>query len=185
MIIMKSRRIFLQNSAYSLLAGAMATFPKPTLAGNGAKGVVKQPDEGEVYFVRENTPITIRISKKADNIGSASLCTEELTPGGGIPVHKHLYNDEFFYFNQGSGIFLLDDKEFEIKEGVTAFVPRGTWHGVKNTGNGKMALTFGFSPAGFEDFFRQIGSPKGTPYRSKTAEEQKRIADAFGMVFRK
>jgi len=182
---MKSRRKFLQHTASGLLAGVLATSSNPIFANQAtAKGVVKQASEAETYFVRENTPIIILISKRTDNIGSASLCMEELMPDGGIPVHKHLHNDEFFYFNKGTGLFLLEDKEFEIKEGSAAFVPRNTWHGVKNTGNGKMQLTFGFSPAGFEDFFRQIGSPKGTPYRSRPAEELKRIADTFGMVFR-
>jgi mannose-6-phosphate isomerase-like protein (cupin superfamily) len=184
MTIMKSRRKFLQHSAGGLLSGLLAGSSIPVFAHQPMiKGVVKQPSEGETYYVRENTPITILVSKRTDNVTSASLCTEELMPGSGIPIHKHLHNDEFFYFNQGSGIFLLEDKEFEITAGTTAFVPRGTWHGVKNTGNSTIHLTFGFSPAGFEDFFRCIGTIKGTPFQRRTPEESRAIADAYGMVF--
>ena len=197
---MKNRRKFLQTSIYGLLSGAGLTFSKAILARNTAvaqgivrqplagatyaQGIVRQPDEGETYFVREHTPITIKISKRTDGIDSASMCTEEIIPGGIIPVHKHLHTDELFYFSRGGGLFIIDDKEIPVTAGSSAFVPRGTWHGFRNNTSETAVFSFSYSPAGFEDYFRQIGTPKGTPFKAKLPEELKMIAERFGMVYK-
>ena len=52
-------------------------------------------------------------------------------------------------------------------------MPKGTWHGLNNTGKELLVFTFGYSPAGFEDFFRQIGTLKNVPFKAKTKEEFK------------
>ncbi len=183
--IMKNRRKFLQATVYGFLGPLMVSFPKLTFANNlNNKGIVRQADEGETYFVRENTPITIKVSKKTDNIDSVSICTEEIMPGNGIPIHKHLNEDETFFFHKGNGTFLMDKKEIQVKTGSTAFVPKGTWHGLKNTGKELLIFTFGFTPAGFEDFFRQIGTLKGTPFKTKSQEEFKLIAEKYGIVWK-
>jgi mannose-6-phosphate isomerase-like protein (cupin superfamily) len=181
---MKNRRNFLQAAAIGLLA-PMVSLPKLAIANElNNHGIVMQPGDGETYFVRENTPITIKVSKRTDDIDSVSICTEEIPSGGGIPIHKHLNNDELFFFHKGKGTFILDEKEIQVEEGSTAFVPKGTWHGLKNTGSELLIFTFGFSPAGFEDFFRQIGTLKGTPFKAKTKEEIKVLAKKYGMLYK-
>lgn len=182
---MKNRRNFLQVTAYGLLAPTMASFPKLAFANNvNSHGIVRQPEDGETYFVRENTPLTIKVSKKTDGIGSVSICTEEILPENGIPVHKHLHEDEIFFFHKGSGIFLLNEDEIQVSAGSTAFVPKGTWHGLKNTDNEIIMFSFSYVPSGFEDFFRQIGTLKGTSFKAKTQEEIKLIAEKYGMVYK-
>lgn len=166
---MKNRRSFLKTTSAAVLSPMLIVLPELSLANYpGKKAIVKNADEGETYFVRENTPITIKVSKQADGIESVSICTEEVPSGGGIPIHKHLNNDEIFFFHQGCGSFILDDSEFVVSEGSTAFVPKGNWHGLKNTSKELLVFTFSFSPAGFEDFFRQIGTIKGTTFKAKT-----------------
>ena len=119
-----------------------------------------------------------------DSTDTISLCTEEIQPGGKIPVHKHLHEDEFFFFQKGVGIIDIDGVEFPIKPGTSGFVPRVTWHSIYNNGPDTLIFTFGYSPAGFEDFFRQIGTPKGMPLKAKTKEETLLIAEKYGMVFK-
>jgi len=182
---MKNRRSFLQAAFYSSLGSALISFPDLTFGHNSKNsGIVMQPDEGETYIVRENTPITIKVSKKTQGVDSVSICTEEILPGNGIAIHKHLNEDEIFFFHRGDGIFLLEDSEIKVKEGCSAFVPKGTWHGLKNTGKEVIVFTFGYCPSGFEDFFRQIGTLKGTPFRAKSPEELKAIAAKYGMVYK-
>jgi mannose-6-phosphate isomerase-like protein (cupin superfamily) len=182
---MKNRRSFLQTAAFGLMAPAMVSLPDLCFANNSnINGIIKNADEGETYFVREKTPLTIKVSKKANGINSVSICTEEIPGGGGIPTHKHLYNDEIFFFHKGSGSFSVNDQEFTINEGSIAFVPRGTWHGLKNTSNDLLIFTFSYSPAGFEDFFRQIGTLKGKPFKAKTHEEVESIAKKYGMLYK-
>jgi mannose-6-phosphate isomerase-like protein (cupin superfamily) len=181
---MKNRRSFLQTTSAGILGSMLVSLPNFSLANNaGKKGIVKNEEEGEVYFVRETTFITIKVSK-TDGIESVSICTEEIHPGDGIPVHKHLYNDEQFFFHKGRGSFMLDNSEYPVGEGSTAFVPRGTWHGLKNTGSEPLIFTFGFSPAGFEDYFRQVGTLKGTAFKAKPGDEKKILAKKYGMEFR-
>ena len=182
---MKNRRAFLKVTSATMLSSTLISLPQFSFANHSnKKGIVRNADEGETYFVRENTPITIKVSKKKDGVDSVAICTEEIPLSGGIPIHKHLNNDEFFFFHKGNGTFILDEQEFTVNEGSTAFVPRGTWHGLKNTGNELLVFTFGFSPAGFEDFFRQIGTLKGTPFKTKTHDEVASIAKKFGMVYK-
>ena len=182
---MKNRRSFLKATSAAMLSSTLVSLPQISFANYSNKnGIVRNADEGETYFVRENTPITIKVSKQADGVDSVSICTEEIPLSGGIPIHKHLNNDELFFFHKGNGTFILDEQEFAVSEGSSAFVPRGVWHGLKNTGNELLVFTFGFSPAGFEDFFRHTGTIKGVPFKAKTEEEKNSLAKKYGMVFK-
>jgi len=182
---MKNRREFLQLGSVGLLSPLMASAYKPnkTQAENKS-GIVRQPEEGETFFVRENTPITIQISKRMDSVEDISLCTEEIQPGSKIPVHKHLNEDEFFIFIKGTGTIEIDGQEFPVKPGTSGLVPRGVWHSINNNSSELLIFTFGYSPAGFEDFFRQIGTPKGVSFKAKTAREISLIAVKYGMVYK-
>ena len=182
---MIKRRHFLGTSAFGVFGSTMFSMPailKTEYPDTGS--VVKQQEECETYFVRENTPITIYISKNGDNVPTVSLCSEELQAGSIIPTHKHIHEDEYFYFMSGTGIIIVDDKEFTFKPGTSGFVQRDTWHSIKNTSNEIVSFQFGYSPAGFEDFFRQIGTPKDQQFKQKSKDEFDAIAKKFGMVFR-
>jgi mannose-6-phosphate isomerase-like protein (cupin superfamily) len=182
---MKNRRTFIQISSLGLLSPFMSAMHisgfNKTATTNG---IVSQPEDGETYFVRENTPLTIQVSKKKDSVETISICREEIQPGNQIPVHKHLYADEFFIFQNGIGTIEIDGKEFPVKAGTSGFVPRATWHSIHNNSSDLLIFTFGYSPAGFEDFFRQIGTPRGLPFKAKTPEEILRIAGKYGMVYK-
>jgi len=182
---MKNRREFLHLSSIGFLSPLMASIHEPNVFQAESKsGFVRQPEDGETFFVRENTPITIQISKKVDSVENISLCTEEILPGNKIPVHKHLNEDEFFIFLKGTGTIEIDGQEFPVKSGTSGLVPRATWHSIKNNSSELLIFTFGYSPAGFEDFFRQIGTPKGIPFRAKTTQEISLIAAKYGMVYK-
>jgi len=182
---MIKRRNFLKTSALSALGSSLISFPLDVEAHSGnSSPVVRQLEQCETFFVRENTPITFHLLKATDNIQPVSLCTEEILQGGGIPTHKHLHADEYFYFISGTGSITAGDVESPFKAGTSAFVPKNTWHSIKNTGSEKLFLLFGFSPAGFEDFFRQIGTPKGQTFKQKPKDEFDSICKKFGMIFR-
>jgi hypothetical protein len=182
---MEDRRNFLMNAALAI-GGAAFLSTKEIFAANllNGTGFVKQPEDCETYLVRENTPITFHISKLKDSVSPVSLLSEELLPGGVIPVHKHLNEDEFFFFISGTGSAMIDDQTFPFKPGTSVFIPRNTWHSFKNTGSEKAFCTFGYTPSGFEGFFREIGTPKGQEFKSKPKEEFDRIAKKYGMVFK-
>lgn len=143
--IMKNRRNFLQMATLGLCGAPFISFPE-TFFHNSTDEmpVVKQPEECETFFVRENTPITFNISKATDNISSVSLLTEDLIPGSIIPVHKHLNEDEYFFFVHGTGVIIINDTITTFKPRTTAFVPKNTWHGLKNISNDKVLFSFGY-----------------------------------------
>ncbi len=182
---MIKRRHFLKASALSALGSSFIVIPSALKAGSSDPSpVVKQPEQCETFFVRENTPITFHLSKVSDNIQNVSVCTEVIQQGGSIPTHKHVYSDEYFYFISGTGTITANDVETPFKPGTSAFVPGNTWHSLKNTGVENVFLVFGYSPSGFEDFFRQIGTPKEQPFKQKPKEEFDAICQKFGMVFK-
>jgi len=182
---MKNRREFLQLSTIGFVSPQwLPLHMSDKFDAESKTGIVKQPEDGEIYFVRENTPITIQVSKKKDSTETISLCTEEILPGNKIPIHKHLNEDEFFIFLTGTGSIQINDEEYPVKPGTSGLVPRATWHSIVNTGSELLIFTFGYSPSGFEDFFRQIGTPKGIPFKAKSKVEILSIAEKYGMVYK-
>ncbi|HEX3079715.1 MAG TPA: hypothetical protein VHQ04_04595, partial [Puia sp.] len=83
-----------------------------------------------------------------------------------------------------SGTMEIDGVEFPVKPGTMGLVPSATWHSITNNSSELLVFTFGYSPAGFEDFFKQIGTPKGLLFKAKTPDEIKSIAEKYGMVFK-
>jgi oxalate decarboxylase/phosphoglucose isomerase-like protein (cupin superfamily) len=124
------------------------------------------------------------VDKNKNGIGTMSLCKEEIKPGEGIPVHKHLNEAESIYIQQGSGVFTLYDKEYAVQAGSAAFVPKGVWHGLQNTGSESLVMVFSFSPSGFEGYFREIGVPPGVAWKQKTNEEFAAAAKKYGIQYR-
>ena len=71
-----------------------------------------------------------------------------------------------------------------IKEGAVALVPKGIWHGLRNTGTENIEMRFAYTPSGFEGFFREVGTPAGQPFVQKTMEERRAIAKKWGMIYK-
>jgi mannose-6-phosphate isomerase-like protein (cupin superfamily) len=82
-----------------------------------------------------------------------------LHPGRGVPAgpppHVHHQRDELFYIIKGRFTFVLGTREFEVEQGGTVFVPRGTRHGFKAQPESQALLII--APAGLEGFFTELG----------------------------
>lgn len=181
------RRKFLQLSLAGVFTALLTKLPKISFAqpatGN-KKGIVVQPDEGEHILTRRKVPITIKISKEKHGIDTISFCTEDMSPGHKMRVHKHLYHDELIFIHKGQGLFTLDEQLIEVKTGSVAFVPRGVWHGLENTGKENLLMGFGYSPAGFEGYFRENGTPAGMTAKERTKEEYAITEKKYGMIYK-
>ena len=181
---MNSRKQFIQNGTFGILSGLM--LPALTLAATlpDFEGLVVNEDEGEVVRLRDGTAI-VRI-KIAKSQGSDSICflSESFRPGDFLPVHKHMNEDELIFIHKGSGIFTLNEREFAVNEGAVIIVPRGKWHGLKNSGTINIEMRMAFTPSGFENFFREVGQPVGQPFVQKIMEERRAIAKKWGMFYK-
>jgi hypothetical protein len=86
--------------------------------------------------------------------------------------------------HRGSGLLTLGEKEFPVDDGAVALIPKGTWHGLKNTGTDNVEMRFGYMPAGFEGFFREVGTSIGQPFVAKAKEQRKAVAAKWGMTYK-
>ena len=148
------------------------------------EGLVVNEQEGETVMIRNGTTILrIKVSK-AQGSQSMSFLSESILPGEGIPVHKHLNEDELIFIHKGSGLFTLGEKEYAVTEGAVVVVPKGIWHGLQNTGKENLEMRFAYTPSGFEGFFREVGTPAGQPFVKKTKEEKDILAKKWGIVYK-
>lgn len=160
--------------------------PKFNFAGSAAdinKWVVVHEGEGEHILTRRKVPITVKISKKQHGIDNISFCMEDMIPGRRMRVHKHLKNDELIFIHRGNGTLTLDDQRIGVETGSVVFIPRGTWHGLDNTGNENLQMVFQYSPAGFEEYFIENGTPPGLQPRERTEEALAITERKYGMVY--
>ncbi|HEY3195803.1 MAG TPA: cupin domain-containing protein [Candidatus Dormibacteraeota bacterium] len=83
---------------------------------------------------------------------------EWIAPAGteSPPVHIHHRTDEGFYVLDGTFGFLLDDQRFEAAAGSHVFVSRGHPHTFWNSGRELATCLIVLSPAGFEEYFREL-----------------------------
>jgi mannose-6-phosphate isomerase-like protein (cupin superfamily) len=147
-------------------------------------GIVVHEDEGEHILTRRKVPITIKISKLKHGVDNISFCIEDMIPGRRMRVHKHLYNDELIFVHRGEGTLTLDEQSIDVKTGTVIFVPKGTWHGLDNTGKENLLMVFQYSPAGFEEYFLENGTPEGMPAKVRTEEEYALTEKKYGMVYK-
>jgi len=183
---MSSRRKFLQRGSVGILS-ILALPPTSVLSGTSTAtfgGLVVSDEEGEPIRMRDGSAMVRIKVAKTQGADSVSFVSESFRPGDELPVHKHSNEDEFIFLHRGSGLFTLGERDFTINEGAFALVPKGTWHGLKNTGAENIEMRFGYAPAGFEGFFREVGTPADRPFVPKTKEERKAIAKKWGMIYK-
>ncbi len=186
--IQKPRRIFLLTGLAGFCTALFANFPKISFAKpyyNNDKGVIVREEEGiHILTGRRKVPITIKISKAKNDIDGISFCVEDQSPGRKMRIHKHLNNDELIFIHKGEGTLTLDDQSIQVKTGDVAFIPKGTWHGLDNTGKENLLMVFQYSPAGFEEYFIENGTLAGMPAKEKTEEEYAITEKKYGMVYK-
>ncbi|RYZ62343.1 MAG: cupin domain-containing protein [Chitinophagaceae bacterium] len=185
----KDRRQFLKTAGFSTVASTLPFVQ--LLAGSGVspepdkEGFVIDAESQETYLIAgRQAPVTIIVDKQKKGVQAISFCFEDIIPGDLIPVHKHLREAEVIFIQKGSGVFTLGEKEFAVKEGSAAYVPKGVWHGLRNTGTETIRMQFSFTPAGFEGYFREIGVPIGVEWKEKTPQEFAAIDKKYGIVYK-
>lgn len=182
------RRGFLKFSFAGITAALSVGLSRRTFAKSpfdNGKAIVVHEEEGKrIIMGRSKAIMTIKISAADHGTESISICTEDIVPGRKIPVHKHLSNDEVILIQSGTGILTLDEKTIHVKTGSVAFVPRGVWHGLENSGTENIRMFFQYTPAGFEQYFVENGTAVGEPTKTRTREEYAATEKKYGMVYK-
>jgi len=182
-----SRKGFLTSATFLGIGSIISRIPaiEQHTVNDANPDLVLDSDEGEVYLIGQRQGrVTIKVDKKYKGIETMSLLTEDIKPGDRIPVHYHSSEEELIFIEKGDGIFTFGDEQYEVTSGSMALVPRTVWHGLRNESNEMLRMVFGYTPSGFEGYFRAIGVKPGEPWKEFTGEDWQQINNKFGVVYR-
>lgn len=124
---------------------------------NQLREIALNNGEGNSFWVLGDL-YTFKATGKQTN-GAFTVIDQVIQPGGGPPPHVHRREDEAFYVLEGRFSFLSGEKQTEAEAGAFIYVPKGTLHTFKNTGEQPGRLLVTITPSGLEEFFYAIGSP--------------------------
>jgi mannose-6-phosphate isomerase-like protein (cupin superfamily) len=89
--------------------------------------------------------------------GRFSVVHHPLAPRAlAAPLHRHTREDEYSYVLTGTLGALLGDDVVTAEPGTWVFKPRNQWHTFWNAGDTPCEIIEIISPAGFENFFREL-----------------------------
>jgi mannose-6-phosphate isomerase-like protein (cupin superfamily) len=93
----------------------------------------------------------------AESAGGFSLVEHPMSPRVlAAPLHRHSREDEYSFVLEGSVGALLGEDVLIAKPGDLVFKPRNQWHTFWNAGDQPARVLEIISPAGFEEFFREL-----------------------------
>lgn len=129
---------------------------------------------------------------KDDTRGIFSFFISTVPPGGGVPIHTHLKEDEAYYLLDGEWEIYDTDHNETLTLGPEnyVYVPMGINHGFKNIGKGPGRMILLTTPGGLEGFFEGIGQvvedinnppppPSGPPDFAKAGQ----VAAKYNITF--
>src|SRR4029453_3626077 len=102
--------------------------------------------------------------------GAFSLVEHPLPPRAlGAPLHPHHNEDEYSYVLEGRFGVQLGNQVLEAGPGDLLCKPRGVAHAFWNAGDEPARLLELISPAGFENYFREMAPLLAAPERDQAA----------------
>ena len=102
--------------------------------------------------------IGVRFMVDGDESGGGFSLVEHPMPPRTLaaPLHRHTREDEYSYVLEGTLGALLGDEVVTAGPGTWVFKPRDQWHTFWNAGDTPCEIIEVISPAGFENFFREL-----------------------------
>ena len=111
--------------------------------------------KGQKFWVLGDTYTFI--IKGAETDGQYAVLEISSPPGSGPPLHTHTKESEGFYVIDGEFSFQYGDDKTVTQPGAFLHQKKGIPHTFKNIGNSTGRLLFTIIPAGFENFFAEVG----------------------------
>ena len=145
-----------------------AIYPTQITPDHDSKPNVLQKNDGEWRIRRPREGVAsptndfiLKIGPKTNGSKHLLVVTEEIPPGGIIPKHKHLGEEEILLIQTGNAHVWLGDKEYDAHPGSLVFIPAETWISLKNTGRDNISVVAVWNEPGFEEELRCVSVPKG------------------------
>jgi quercetin dioxygenase-like cupin family protein len=88
--------------------------------------------------------------------GQVSVVEHPFAVGALVPPHLHTREDEYSIVTEGAIGFRSGDREAVLEAGGYITKPRGELHAMWNAGSTPARMIEIISPAGFENFFRDV-----------------------------
>ena len=116
-----------------------------------------------------------------DTGGALSIVEHPFPVGALVPPHLHTREDEYSIVTEGQIGFRSGDREVVLGPGAYITKPRGELHTMWNAGPEPARMIEVISPAGFEDFFRELAemTASGPPQFADISA----LADRYGLQF--
>lgn len=108
--------------------------------------------KGFATNIEKDTLENVNFRKVVYTSKHSQLVLMSLEPSEEIGTEIHPDNDQFFRFEKGEGKVIINDQEYEVKDGTAIIVPVGAKHNVINTSKEKkLKLYTIYSPAHHKD----------------------------------
>ncbi len=98
------------------------------------------------------------------------------------PLHRHSREDEYSFVLEGRMGALLGEEVVEAGPGDLVFKPRNEWHTFWNAGDEPCRILEIISPAGFEQYFRELAA-LGGPLQA-SPEQFAELVERYGFESR-
>lgn len=179
------RRVFL--SLLLLLASPSLPLAAEASPRDGAipSGQVAGPGQGVTTWAM-GVKVTIKLFGQ-DSGGAYAVFEDEVPPGVGTPLHLHTREEEMWRMLEGELTWVVGDRTWIAKAGDFVNTPRGVPHRFLNHGNATARMLLAYAPAGFEEWFLQVGTPDtGSAPAKPDREAMQRameLAHGYGVEF--
>lgn len=108
--------------------------------------------KGFVSNIEKDTLDNSNFRKVLYSAAHCQLVLMSLQPKEEIGMEVHEENDQFFRFESGEGLVIIDGNEYIVGDGTAVIVPSGSQHNVVNTSDTKaLKLYTIYSPAHHKD----------------------------------
>ncbi|HUA36888.1 MAG TPA: cupin domain-containing protein [Candidatus Sulfopaludibacter sp.] len=180
---MKRRNFLKLAIAASVLAakarGAGDMVSSPERNATGFRVGAQQDRHGEELLVMGGR-FDLKVSSR-DTGGDLCIYDTTRLAKGGPALHRHHFQDEWFYVVRGEFIVRVGEDTLSLHRGDSAFAPRKIPHAFAKVSDGEGQMLVLFQPAGsMEDFFLQM-SKLGKEILKNQEVVLKRLWEEHGM----
>ncbi len=148
-------RLSIATAAFAMAARADETRSASERAGKGFC-VSAQKDRYDEELLIMGGRFDLKVSGR-DTGGDLCIYDTFRESKGGPALHRHFFQDEWFYVVRGEFIVRVGDDTLSLHPGDSAFAPRKIAHAFAKISEGEGQMLVLFQPAGsMEDFFKQM-----------------------------
>ena len=94
---------------------------------------------------RISEPVIFIGSPSCEKLGKRSLLVGRLAQEHALHAHEGM--DKVYHVLEGSGLFVLEDRELPMEAGVMLVAPEGVPHGIRNSSEGRLLVMAILAPA--------------------------------------